>query len=381
MEEVYARSVLMKIFYSALATGPAVFFTVMYLGDKTNGALLAIFALLLSLLAVFVIINQLKSKLIVSADRIVKINLWGEKELSTANVKGVRIEEKYLVIEPVSPNYARIVINNYKDYNDDGVLTAWLTQNFTDLDASDLEDQSERILSDTTLGATEQEREQKLANAKTIALVYNIAGVASGLWMMFTDYKISLITSLAFPLLAIVLMASNKLIRFVSSAKRSIYPYILIGFMMNSMFIVGKAVRVFDIYHFHLALIPALALCAAVVALLVITGINKAIPVTAQVLIMTFVGAIYSLGTILQVNCVFDDSTAVAKQTVMFDKYSDYNKGRHYHFRLSTLGEQPADSLNSEVSLTRYNRFNVGDTIPIYVKKGKLNIPWYSFYK
>jgi len=380
MEEEFTRSLFNKIFYIALACVPALFFVIIYLKDPQPNPALSVFPIMLSLFAILVIASQVKNKLIISADHIVRISIWGRKELLTANVKGIRIAQKSIVIEPISSNYSRIVINNYNDYTNDEDLTNWLRENFADLDKADIKNETEQLLTDSSLGTTEKEREEKLSNAKKIAMVYNICGVVVGVWMLFTDTKISLIASLAFPALGVVVMATNKLIAFVSNSKRSIYPHILFGFIMNAMFIIGKAVREFDIYRYDNVLLPVLILALVVISLLVITGINRAIQITAQLATMILLGAIYAFGSILQVNCVFDTSIPVDKQTIVFNKYSDYNKGRHYHLKLKTFGDNPK-TLNTEVSLARFDRYNEGDTIPIYLRKGELNIAWYTFYK
>ncbi|MES2112681.1 MAG: hypothetical protein V4577_28260 [Bacteroidota bacterium] len=379
-EEVFTRSIWTKFFYSALATGGAIFCTVTFLNDAKHELQLALFLILLWIFAILVIVSQIKNKVIISAERIAKISLWGNKELLTANVKGVRIEQKYIVIEPVSPQYDRIVINNYQDYSDNADLTAWLAENFTDQDSSDLKEQNEDLLSDASLGANEQERQAKLAAAKTIALVYNICGVAAGIWGLFSDTQIALIVSLSFPLLGIAVMAVNKLIKFMSNPKRSAYPYIIYGFMLNIMFIAGKSGARFNIYIYHNAFIPALAFALIMVTLLIVTGINPNLPKVSQYVIMTIFCSMYAFGSVLQINCAFDHSSPAQIQTVVYDKYTTYSKGKHYNLKLAITAERAADSLNTEVSAERYYKYNPGDTMQIYMRKGLLNIPWYSFH-
>ncbi|MEO6631261.1 MAG: hypothetical protein ABIN13_06045, partial [Mucilaginibacter sp.] len=226
MEEEFTRSIFNKIFYSALAAAPAIVFAVIYLNDTRHDPVLSLFPIVLSLFAVLVIASQVRNKIVISANHIVRVTIWGRKELLTANVKGVRIAQKYIVIEPLSPNYSRIVINNYSDYADDEDLTTWLRENFADLDATDLKDQQQKVLGDPALGATEVERKRKLTAAKIVAVGYSGGGVVLT-FMSITSHNIfTIYLVLFYPLLGILIMWLNPLIKFVSDSKRSVYPFI-----------------------------------------------------------------------------------------------------------------------------------------------------------
>ncbi len=136
-------------------------------------------------LAALLIISRFRRKVIISSERIVLITTFSTKELPTADIKGVRLGEKVIYIEPLSTLNPKIAIGNWSDISDVEDLTAWLRENFIDLDVADLKNEKDKLLHDTNLGFTEKEREEKLAKAKRVALVYTITGVATGIASIF----------------------------------------------------------------------------------------------------------------------------------------------------------------------------------------------------
>lgn len=380
MEEEFTRSVFNKIFYSALAAAPAVVFVIIYLNDTRHDPLLSLFPILLSTFAILVIASQVRNKIVISVDHIVRVTIWGRKELLTANVKGVRIAQKYIVIEPLSSNYSRIVINNYSDYSNDTDLTAWLKENFTDLDATDLKEQKDRVLNDPALGTTEVERKRKLTAAKIIAVIYSGFGVVLTFVSITSSSRFAIYLLLGYPLLGILLMRLNPLIKFVSDSKRSVYPFIMLGILPPVFISFIKALGEYDIYNYQNAPLPFFGIALVVFLLIYKTGINDALPAKSQIIIMLIAGLLYGYGSTIHINCDFDKSAPKLIQTSVNDKWIEHSKGAHYHLKLASWDGNPKPK-DIEVSHSTYDKYADGAPIDVYLKKGVLNIPWYSLYK
>ncbi|MDP9080850.1 MAG: hypothetical protein M3O71_25815 [Bacteroidota bacterium] len=383
MEEEFKRSIYWKLFYIALSAGFAIFMIVLAISNGFRGnPLLILFPLLSSAFAVLVIVSQVISKIVISADHIVKTNILGRRELLTQNVKGVRIAEKYISIEPLSPAYTKIKINNYIDYPDSEDLTSWLRENFTDLDAEDLKENEARVLSDPQLGFTQEEREENLSKAKKIAMAYNIAGLPVGFAVMFIDKLAVIILALIYPLVGILVMKFSKgLIKFLSNRKRSVNPSVMMGFYIPALFLFFKSMFNYDIANYeHLWLIAGV-ITLTILLLLYTTGINKtAEAVKGQIIFMLVLSCFYGFGSTMTINCGLDSSAPKSIQTTVNDKYSEYNKRMHYHFKLTAWDGDPSPK-NVEVSLSRFNRYKQGDTITVYLRPGTLSIPWFTLYK
>ena len=257
MEQEFTISTGMKIFYSLIAAFLAGFALFLFNLDhsKAGPAVLLIPAFLI-VFAIFIFVKAVKSKIIISADYIIRINTFGEKRLLTNNVKGYRIGEKTIVVEPESALDAKITINNSNDYGSVEDLKSWLAENFTELDALDLKQEQDQILHDSNLGITEQEREGKLSKAQLMARIYNVAGVAIAIGSFLIDNYFVTIILLLYPLTGIALMwFSEGLIKFMSNKKRSPYPFIVIGFYLPVLILLIKSVLKFDIFNCYVPLI------------------------------------------------------------------------------------------------------------------------------
>jgi len=177
MEQEFSNSKGYKIFYSIAAflmIGFALF--LLSLDRSRTGDGLLAFPTVIFLLALWIIVSQIRRKIIISDDGIISINAFGTKEITTTNVKGCRITPKVIVIESAAPNHIKITINNYSDLADSEDLAKWLKENFADLNEVDLKQEQEKLANDTSLGATEEERNKKIEKAKQISIAYNIWG-------------------------------------------------------------------------------------------------------------------------------------------------------------------------------------------------------------
>jgi hypothetical protein len=380
MEE-FTNSTGWKIFYSAIAAAMVIFSLFLFSMDHTKaGSWVLIIPFILLLFALLIIAVQIKRKIIISADSIIKIGVFGQKELVTANVKGCRISEKVICIEPVSLSYQKITINNFSDLGNSDDLVKWLKENFKDLDAEELIVEQNKILQDTDLGFTEQEREEKLAKAKQIAIGYNIIGVIVGVTAFFlNNSKIIVIVALLYPLLGIVIMKfSDGLIKFVSNRKRSVYPFIVIGFYLPVLLVFVASIMPYDIFKYEHIWPITIIITLTVFTLSYTTGINRtAGSIKGQVIFMVILAALYGYGSTIQLNCLFDPSKPQQFQATVLGHHITTGKSNTYFLTLSPWGPEKE---TKEVSVGKwlYNEVAIGGTVKVNFKNGLLNIPWFT---
>jgi hypothetical protein len=378
MEVEYSVSTGKQVLYGIFAAFLAIIAIVMAVtGYRDDQLALLLPAIIFAFLTVL-IGGQIRKKVTISVERVVATNALQTKELATADIKGCRINEKVIVIEPTSADRPKITINNYLDFTDGDELKKWLRENFKDLDATDLAEEKEQLLNDGSLGATKEEREAKLTQSKWIGWSYMAVGTFSGLMCIPFDRKPAVIIYLSvYPLIGILVMALNKgLIKFLSSTKRSVYSFIAPGLFTPAFVLCLTGSLGYDIYDFHNAFLPAIVIGLISAGLIYITGFNKDMPDAAQVIGMVLVSAIYGFGCVVQVNCLFDKSAPRQIHTTINSKSKNYNKREHYYLDLNPFS--PGQSLqNTEVSESTYDKYNAGDNIEVDLKKGLLNIPWY----
>ncbi|WP_259070834.1 hypothetical protein HDF24_23660 [Mucilaginibacter sp. X4EP1] len=377
MEE-FTNSTGYKIFYSVAAIILIAFSIFLCLLDhsKTGSGILVI-PVVMILLAFWIILSQIRRKIIISADSIISISAFGTKEIPAANVKGCRITSKVIVIESAAPNHTKIIINNYSDLGNSGGLAKWLKENFADLNEVDLKQQQEKFANDTSLGATEEERSKRLEKAKQISIAYNIWGGVGGFAMIFFDNKFAVLFLLLYPLAGILVMQfSNGLIKFVSDSKRSVYWFIMIGFMVPTIITFVKIISDYNIYQFQNMWILLIIGVLLMFFLLYGTGVNDALPKGGQIFIMLLFSFMYIYGGIITINCKFDQSKPQLIYTTVESVNVSHNKGTHYTLYLKPWEEQSYPG-GIEVSGAMYYKHPVGSNITLNLKHGLLNIPWY----
>jgi len=380
MEQEYSISTGMKIFYGVLAIG-LFGFSIFLFSIKSPNVNPAVYLLPLAVMAgsVLIIINIIKKKVTVYDDRIICANLFSTRELAFNDIKGCRVGQKTIYIEPVSDTSSKIVINNYDDLVDSQELTKYLKEHFKDIDKAELEIERDRLLHDTSIGATEADREKRLRNTKQISWAYNIIGMAVALAMiLFTNNKLTVILLLAYPLLGVLIMLSSKgLIKFLSNTKTSMYGFTMLGITLPGFVLLIKSLFQYALSVYDHLWIPALIVSVVIFIILYFVGINKSVEsITAQIIIMFIAGLLYGFGSIIQINCAFDDSNPQLVHSKVDSKWIEHNKGAHYHLKINSWDTNPKPK-DIEVSRSTFDQYSSGNSIEVNLKEGLLSIPWY----
>ncbi|WP_426668626.1 hypothetical protein ACPPVU_20625 [Mucilaginibacter sp. McL0603] len=384
MEQEFTISKGLKIVYSALAIFLAGFaFFLFSLDNSKAGPVGLLIPIFLLIFAFIIIVNQVRSKVIISDISITRISVFSNKELLFTEIEGCRIGQKVIYIEPVSPLNSKITINNYIDLRDSDELVKWLKEHFTDLDAVDLSNEQNRLLQNQDLGLTEEDRTEKLSRAKQIAIAYNIVGFALGfIILLLKNNYLAAILGILCPLAGIIVMIFSKgLIKFVSDSKRSIYPWIVLGFMTPVITMLIKSIGDYSIFRYNHFWLPFILGSCVIFILLIAIGLNKSIKsVVVQVVFMLIISIIYTYGATLQANCAFDNSKPIILQTTVVGKFFRHSKGTDYYLTISPWkdGPQPQDI---SVSYSIYEKTTPGSLINVSLKRGTLNIPWFYIDK
>jgi hypothetical protein len=374
MEE-FSNAIGWKIFYCALAIGMILFSAVIATTDRSqSGDLILVIPAAVSLFALLILASQLKNKIIISAESIKRVTVFGNKEIATADINGCRISDKNIIIEPISPSGTKITLNSYTQLADSADLVSWLTTNFKDLDDIDLKQQEEQILHDPSLGFTEQEREGKLKWAKQIAMAYNGLGVALGiLAIIFRDNHYLFIFSIIYPLIGIAIMRLSKgLIKFFSNRKRSAYPAIFLGMYFSALMTGVPMGARYNLLSYDHIWLPCVVVTLTLTALLYISGLNKAADgIAVQVFLMVMVSAFCAFGTTIGTNCDFDSSAPQKFHSTILQHWVHHGKSNSYYIKLRPWGPH-TEAKAVSVSSSFFDEINDGDVVTIYLKKGYL---------
>ncbi|NME68976.1 hypothetical protein [Flammeovirga aprica] len=331
------------------------------------------------ILMTIAIIDTAKSKLIITNTSIGKRSLFTNKDLPLSEVSGFRTDDKYTYIETKSHAHESIRFGRYFEKRQE--IYEWLYSNFQDFNEVNIEKETQEILSNDEYGRTVEEREEKLGVAKNVALGFNILGGGVGAYTFFIadPYELSIILSIITPIMAILVMPFFKgLIRF-NDAEDSAYPNMVIAIFFPSLGLLWRAFFDFNIYDYSNSwgafLLLSLLLIGGAVAVVhkeIDLKTNKGIGTLAGIA-CTFI--VYSWGTIITTNCIYDNSEPVSYQAEIIQKTKYTGKTTTYKFELTPWGDQIAPE-TVEVSEDFFDQMEAGNTVNVYYLKGYLDIPW-----
>jgi len=343
-----------------------------------SGALL-IPAVLCALIAVGICANLFKRIAILTDNDVTYTCVWGSRDLEKSNIKGFRVGEKAIFIEPLQDGYKKIIIRDYFSLGQSNQLIASLRAKYTDLNKVEFEESKEEILHDNAFGATEDEREAALKTRRQYVRVYSFGGI--GLFFFNTIFPDSnvmlLVAELIYPLIGIALLAYGKGLVRLFAKKNSAYPSLFIGLLFSSLVPVIAANLDAKILDFSNAWTPAIVVFAVMCAVLYYFAVKVAqAPLGGQVAFILIVAAGYGFGSVLLANNLFDQSPAQTYTATVTDRYVHNGKSTSYHIVLGEWGQNHGQE-NISVSSSVYGRVAVGSQVNVKLKKGFFNIPWF----
>ncbi len=384
MEQEFSLSTGSKILYGFI--GLFFFAGSMFLLYNSSGSRAPLASgfvcLLLLAFSILFFLLVFRKKLLINDQSITYTNIFQTRQLLNSNIKGCRIEDKYLIIEPLSIADKRIAINNYMDFADSKIFVQWLRDNFKNLDAIDLENEHEQVLQDAGLGTTAGERETKLKQAVKVARIYNIAGFVLGFACIPLPNNISIYFYILYPLLAILLVSRYKgLIRFFSSRYKSVYPNVMIGFAVTSVAMMIVTLKSYDIFKIEHIWTPLIIMVSVIfLAIYKIDFQKYKSSIKGAGAVMFVLTIMYAIGVVLEVNCTIDSSIPQIYKAQVLAKHITKGRSTSYYFTLSAWG--PRESVKDvTVGRNLYNSVNDIDSVSIIFKKGLLNIPWFKVDK
>ena len=330
-----------------------------------------------------IVINAVWRKVTISNGTITIAGPFKTREIAISDVKGIRFGQKRITIVSKNPSQVDVAIVNYANLNSDNQLVNYLKGTFTDLDAVDLDEQQQNLLQDPNLGFTVEERQAKLGKAKRTAMAYNIGGVVVAVGCILLKQPIFTILAIAYPLLSIaVIVTSNGLIKFFSDSKRSIYPFVILGFIAPTIALFAKSLAMYKIYSFDNFWLPFIGLGVVVAITIFRLGVNTSLNnnLTAQIILMAGLSLFYSFGTVNEINCGYDKSPDQYYKASVLGHHISHGKSTSYYLYLSTWG-QCHEQKQISVDRSFYDNTNVGDSVKIDLKPGLLHIPWFVVYR
>lgn len=344
--------------------------------DENPYILLAI-AIPVSVLAYCAWLDTDRGKIILMHDSIARQSFIKRKELAIKDIKGYRTEKDNVFIKSISSAYPKISISGISYWQNSDEIRHWLQTNLIDLDSAAYEEELQTILEDKDLGATTEDRQQKLASVKKICTYFNIAGIVTFFILLLFPKPYWLVISIDLLLSIICIIVFGVYagrITMVDDSKKNAYPTLSSALFFLAIGILLRMIIDYDLLDYGKCVIPVIIVSISLAfVFLLIYKLRKPYKFGYTLAIVI---VIYSYAGLVALNCVFDNGAAKTYQAPVLSKHVSHGKTTTYYLEIAKWGTREKAE-DESVSSSLYNEVNTGQNVNVYVKPGLLNIPWY----
>jgi hypothetical protein len=325
------------------------------------------------------LLDTVKNKVIISGDSVIFRSTFIKRDLKFDEIRGFRVSDKYIFVEPNTKDKKRIKISTYLGKSDELIL--WLSSNFLDLDFVNKKKEHSEILENNRNGITEEERSVKLQKAKLVAKALNWMSIIACVWVLFfpTPYEIAIISTITLPLIAILATFIFKGLIRLEEGKGTAYPSVFMTIFFCSCGICLRAMFDFNIFEYRNVWKPSFILSVILIAVVLSsTREFKFQKVNDYIIVLSlsiFFFA-FSYGTVIALNCYYDKSEKEIFEATILSKRISSGKTTSYYFELTPWGRQiEIDEVS--VSKRLYQKLEKNDKVNLFYGGGLFNIPWF----
>jgi hypothetical protein len=329
---------------------------------------------------VFYLVDNLKSAIVLTADRLEIHELWRVRRIPRADIEARQVlhppnSPAVLILRLKAPNHGKIKLLIIWEL--DSTWAAWF-EPIPDSDAEAAKAFEAAIEANADLGTTPAERQQKLNSARKVARIsVGVTAVVIAWGFAYPHPYALLITVLAaLPWVAVGIMARSPGLYALNAPRGSGRPdltILLIGPGFVLMLRALQDVHILDWAH--------LLLWAAAVALALMGSVLWAVPSAREKLGMAALTLAlvlaYGYGVCAIGDAVLDRSSGSTYTTTVDGKHITSGRSRRAMLRLAPWGPRAAED-NVAVPWDMYRRTNVGDKVCVQLHPGALGVPWYK---
>jgi hypothetical protein len=320
-----------------------------------------------------------RTKITITKDRILKTGALKTKELLLTDAKGYIVENKQTVILPEYSVDNKIKISEYMESR--GEIDIWLKENLVNLDEKEIEAEEQQILIDEELGGSKDERLLKLEKARKVCRIVNGGATILMLWVMIKPEPYELVISIAilYPLLVLVVLYLFKGFIRLDEKQKTAYPNLSSALVLPALGLALRALLDFNLLSYKPIWIPII-IVTGILSFVFITVMKRFLEKEENRMSKVFyiIGfmAVYSYGAVVLSNCLYDNSTTIVYTSEVLDKHTSGSKHTSYYLTLRSWGPVNENE-DTDVGSRFYIAVEKGDIVSVYLKKGRLGIPWY----
>jgi hypothetical protein len=326
----------------------------------------------------FGLADAAKSRIIIDAEKIRVISLFRDRHILLRDVKGFRIGEKGPIAVESNIGEKSLALSPY--LGGYGTIRAWLESEFVNLEQVELEEEYQEIRNDQNFGVTAEERDSQISRAKVAARILNWTGGLIGAWAMFkpVPYQAAVLASMAIPPVSLATIIYFRGLIRMYGKRDAMLPTLPGGLIFPALAVLLRALIDFELFD-HAKVWPPVAIATICLTPLILIGAKKSMKTLSDRVSITIVGgllaAAYSYGSVVVLNCLFDNSAPAEYSATVLKKRISSGKSRSYYLELTPWGPRTKPD-EVQVSKSFYNRIDSNAEVGVYVWKGRLNIPW-----
>lgn len=351
--------------------------------DQNGARWIIPLALLLIAAGIYVFRDTRVSKVIIGPDAIRVEGVFTRKELLFSQIKGFRVEERFINIYPVSADLKKIqVFSSLEKYSD---ILEWLYAHYTNLDEQETTATLEAMLEDTRYGNSPEERAALLKKAVLTSRVLNILAIVISVILLFYGGPLrayTLIATVAIPWIGMGLIYYYKGLITPGTQKDSPLPSIELAFLAPGFSLCMLSLLTVSLLDHKYVWIPVAAISLLIGLVLWLVAKQRPITFSSAIIartLGTYVAAapMYGYGAVVSLNCYFDHSTPLYYEVPVTGKKISSGKGKTYYLKLAPWGPVK-DTANVQVPKAFYDRTPENSTVAVYQQTGLFDIPWYE---
>lgn len=340
--------------------------------------ILSIFCIVMALLMALGLWDAIKGRFVITERSVFSEHPFVRKELFFNEIKGYRVDARFIYILPNSKEKKKIKVSKY--YSSHQEVIHWLNRRYSDTDIVATQEEHNEILHNDEYGLSQADRSANLAKAKKMATILNVTGAVLGGWIFFwpEPYKLAVAFNIVFPVVvALMIRKFNGLLR-MEVKDKSAYAQLNFALLGPSFGLALAALYDFNILNYDKIWMPAIVLTVVLAALvfwgraLKINKENAGLFLTLMMLLFYFG---YGYGAVAAINCGFDSAAPETKQSTIVKKRSSSGKSYTYYIYVQA-GSDTETPLELQVPRHFYTSLQIGDDVLLDYRKGLLDAPW-----
>lgn len=348
-------------------------------GQETDGPgeriAFGILGALFFCLGLYVLAFTLKTKLILYPDRIEQQTVRTVWSLRREDIAGWRVVwMKYystLVLRPRRRELKRLRIMLI--LKEDEAFHAWVAS-LPNLDEVEQAESAARIIEDQSVGATAEERSQRLEGARNKAKVLSwITGIGA-VWGFFypRPYQLAMAVLGVLPLVAMTMLATGGGLYQVRGRRNDARADLSIALFFPGLVLGLRGQLDFNLLAWMPIIKPTIASTVILTILLVIVSRGMS---ERHWAILPFL-LVYLFGAITQANTLLDHSKRQVFPVRVLNKRVSSGNSTTYYLQVEPWG--PRGDVNEvSVSSSLYGGVSVGQNVCVFLWKGAMQAPWY----